>query len=491
MSKKEDFKNVRLTKTVIITINIILTIFLVIGFNVFASSYYYRKDLTKNRFHSLSPETIAYITKLTKPVHIFVTIPSESSQPETAEIFQIISRLINEYEYVSRYNSSGKITIEYIDPFKQMQRAREIAAQFGVQKDNAIIIKSDDNFRQISANELFITKKVQIEEFKGEQIFTSAILNVTGTQKEKIYFISGHGEMRLNDVDPLRGLSEIAHLLKTYNINTEQLEISQFSEIPSDANLLIISSPQTPFLPEEVEQIRRYLCDRNGRLIAFLDPIHPHGLDDLLYEWGIMADDMLIVDTNHNFNTNSGDLIFRKFSHHAITNFLEDYQLTILAGLSRPIRPNITSPFDPRRTVIPLILSSENSWAKRGNILDNEISFDPKRDLKGPIPVATLSERNVNSQLEINIRGGRMIVFGNSSFIANNRINVLGNRMIFQNTINWAIDLNDLLNIPPKIFKKHQITLSKNDFFYIGLGMLSIPGSLACLGLIIFVIRRR
>lgn len=491
MSNKEDFKYVRLTKTISLVTNVLLTIILVVGFNILASNYYYRKDLTKNRFYSLSPETIAYISNLNKPVQIFITIPPHSSQSETSEIFQMISHLLNEYEYASRYNPIGKITIEYIDPFKQMQRAREIATQFGVQKDNSIIIQSEDNYRQVSANELFKTKNGIIDEFKGEQVFTSAILNVTDCEREKIYFIKGHGEMRINDVDPLRGLSEIAHLLKTFNIDIDQLELSQISDIPSDANLVIVPSPQTPFLPEEVELLRRYLCDRNGRLIAFLDPIHEHGLDDLLYEWGILADDMLIVDTSNNFKTNSGDLIFRKFTNHTITNFLEDYQLSILAGLTRPIRPNITSPLDPRRTVTPLILSSESSWAKHSSHIDSDIHFDPLKDLQGPIPIATLAERSVNSQLEINIRAGRMIIFGNSSFIANNRINTLGNRMIFQNTVNWAIDLNNLLNIPPKTLTKHQITLSQNDLLCIGLGMLTIPGSFACLGLLIFAIRRR
>jgi len=491
MLLKEDFKRVRLTKTVHLTFNILLTLILVIGFNILASTHYFRKDLTKNRFYSLSPETLAYIQKLNKPVQIFITIPPESSQPDTSEIFFMVSQLINEYEHASRFNPNAKITVEYIDPYRQMQRARQIATEFGVQKDNSIIIKSEDNYRQITANELFKTKKGSIEEFKGEQVFTSAILNVTGSQKEKIYFTKGHGEMRINDVDPLRGLSEINHLLKTYNIDTAQIDLSQISEIPLDANLIIIASPQTPLLPEEVEQLRRFLLDRNGRLLAFLDPIQPHGLDDLLYEWGILADNRLIIDSHNNSKTHTGDLVLRNFTNHTITNFLEDYQLSVQAGLTRPIRPNIASPLDPRRTVIPLIFSSPTSWAKHSQQIATKIDFDSTKDLQGPLPVATLAQRSVNSQLEINIRGGRMIVFGNSSFIANNRINALGNRMMFQNTVNWAIDLNDLLNIPPKKLKKFQISLSQNDLLCIALGMLTIPGSFACIGLFIFAIRRR
>lgn len=491
MNTKEDFQYTRKTKKISRTLNIILAVSFVLGLNILASKFYFRKDLTENRIYSLSPETLAYIEKLKKPLEIFVTLPSPSSQPESADAYLMISRLLNQYQHVARNNKNSKITIEYVDPFKQLQRAHQIAAQFGVQKENTIIFKSGNNYRQIVPAELYSLNHNGLEEFKGEQVFTSAILNVTGSQKEKIYFLNGHGEMRINDVDPLRGLSELNQLLNTYNIETTQIELNQLPEIPSDANLVIIAAPQTPFLPDEVAQLRRYLSDRNGRLIAFLDPIKQHGLDDLLYEWGILADDMLILDTGMDFKANGGDLILRSFTNHSITQFLEDHQLAVLTGLSRPVRPDIASPLDPRRTVTPLIWTSKTSWGERSHQTFLTMQFDPNKDLKGPLPVATLAERSVNSQLGINVPGSKFIVFGNSNFIANNRINSLGNRVLFQNTINWAIDLNDLLNIPQKTLKSFQITLSQKDLIRFALGMLTIPSSIACIGLLIFAIRRR
>lgn len=491
MNKKENFKNVNFLNKISSILNISLILTLVLGLNLFASKNYLRKDISKNRIHSLSPETLAYLDKLKKPVEILVTIPPQSSQPETAEIYSMISRLLNEYQYATHHNKNANITVEYIDPFKQMQRAHEVALQFGVQKDNAIILKSGNNYRQIVSTDLYSSKHGEIEEFKGEQVFTSAILNVTGAQKEKIYFTVGHGEMRTNDVDPLRGLSELDHLLKTYNIDTAQIDLAQISDTPPDANLIVIASPQTPFLPDEIAHLKHYLSEKNGRLITFLDPATPHGLDDLLYEWGILADDMLILDSSLDFKANNGDLILRAFTNHPITEFLHDFQLPILTSLSRPVRPDLTSPLDPRRTITPLIWTSESSWAKRSHLSNPNAQFDLNNDLKGPLPVAILSERTVNSQLGINIRGGRLIVFGNSLLITNNRINSLGNRILFQNTINWTIDLNDLLNIPPKTIKKFQLTLSQNDLLRLSLGIFTIPSSIACFALLIFIIRRR
>lgn len=490
IDKKNDFKHVMRMRRIGRCIQIILGLSLIIGLNILASKYYFKKDLTENRSYSLNPESISYIKTIKTPIEIFVTIPPASSQPETAEIYLMVSRLLREYEYVSRQNGNPTITVEYIDPCKETQRTHEIASRFGTQKDNLIVLKSGENYRQIGISDLFIIKGNEIEEFKGEQVFTSAILNVANLQKDKIYFLTGHGEMRINDVDPLRGLSLATHLLRTHNIDVDSLELNKIDEIPEDANLLIISSPQTALLPEEINKLSKYLSKNNGRLLVFLDPIHEHGLEDLFYDWGILVDDMLVLDSSNDFKANNGDLILRSFADHPISKFFAENKLPILAGLSRPVRPDIASRDDPKRTVVPLISGSKTSWGERNYQSFQGMKFDPEQDLNGPVTIAMLAERRVSSQLGINIPGSRIIVFGNS-FISNNRINALGNRMFFQNAINWALDRNDLLNIPPKALKKFQLTLSQKDLLHIALGMLATPGGIACLGLLIFAIRKR
>jgi len=487
---KEDFRYTRWASRISRSVQICLSITLILGLNYLAAHYFIRKDLTNHRTQTLSPESLAYITKLEKPVEIIITIPPKSSVRETAEIYRMVTRLANEYTYTSRGNPNGKISVEHINPFKQTLKAQEISTRYGIKKENAIIIASGNHHRQICGNDLFTFKNGDIEGFRGEQVFTSSILDVTQDKKEKIYFITGHGEMRVNDVDPLRGLSQVSTLLQNHNFEIDQIDLSKPNGMPEDVSLMILVSPQTPLLMQEVETLRSYLSEKNGRLLVFTDPAHSHGLDELFYDWGIRTDDMVILDHSKNFQASGGDLIIRQFAEHPITQFLLDYQLSVLMGMCRPVRPDIGAPLDQRRKIFPLIASSKTSWGERSYAHTNELGLD-HNDLPGPVPIATVSECSVSSRLGIKVSGGRLIVFGNSDFIANNRIHALGNKILFQNTVNWSLDRNETLNIPPRSLNKHQLTISKEDLLRIGLTMLSFPGTLACLGLFIYTIRRR
>ena len=89
---------------------------------------------------------------------------------------------------------------------------------------------------------------------------------------DKVYFLVGHGEMRLDDVDPLRGLSELENFLRERNYSLATVDLSVEARVPMDADLVVIPAPQASLLPEEVEKLRRYMSERNGRIVVFIDP---------------------------------------------------------------------------------------------------------------------------------------------------------------------------------------------------------------------------
>ena len=68
--------------------------------------------------------------------------------------------------------------------------------------------------------------------------------------------------MRLDDVDSLRGLSQLESFLRERNFELATLDLSTNTQVPDDATLVVIPSPQASLLPEEVEKLRRYMSDR-------------------------------------------------------------------------------------------------------------------------------------------------------------------------------------------------------------------------------------
>jgi hypothetical protein len=199
----------------------------------------------------------------------------------------------------------------------------------------------------------------------------------------------------------------------------------------------------------------------------------------------------VVEDIGPDARTQGGDIIIRRFAEHPITDLLIEYQITALFGPPRPVRTDPSAARDPRLKVSQIIGSSEQSWAERDYRRQSPPQFDEGRDLRGPISIATVSTRSAGTDLGITIPGGRFAVFGNSDFIANNRLRAFGNRTLFFNTLNWALSRNSLLNIPTRPLESYQVILSEQDLqrtlIYFGF----IPGATALLGLFIYLVRRR
>jgi ABC-type uncharacterized transport system involved in gliding motility auxiliary subunit len=98
--------------------------------------------------------------------------------------------------------------------------------------------------------------------------------------------------------------------------------------------------------------------------------------------------------------------------------------------------------------------------------------------------------RSARSELGISIPGGRLVVFGNSDFVANNRFQTYCNYTLFINSVNWTLDRSNLLNIPTRPLESYQIIMSHPALQRMLATFALLPGAVALLGLSIYFIRR-
>lgn len=472
-------------------IQIALGLTLIASLNYLAAKYFQRIDLTQSGTYTLAPESKAYVRELTEPVQIIVTIPNDPENPDLKDIHRHLSKLFREFEATGTVNGEAFVQIEFVDIYRQRKRANELATQYNLTQENIILVAQDDRTREIRYADLYEREGDQIVGFQGEKAITSAIIDVSSKDEDKIYFMVGHGEMRLDDVDPLRGLSQLESFLRERNYTLATLDLAVDPDVPEDADLIVVPSPQASLLPEEVEKLRRYMSERNGRMIVLIDPGRRHGMDELFYDWGVLADDMSVEDDGPDFRAQGGDFIIRRFAEHPITELLVEYQITALFGQSRPIRTDPGSLKDPRLKVAQIIGTSEESWGERDYRTQSPAIYDTGRDLKGPISIATVSTRSAGTELGITIPGGRFVAFGNSDFITNNRLRAFGNRTLFFNSLNWALSKNSLLNIATRPLKSYQVVMSERDLNRTLLYYAILPGATALFGIVIFLIRRR
>lgn len=494
MFTPDSFRTARWLRTVNLVLQAGLFLSLFGGLNYLARNYAWRFDLTEHRRHSLSPETLSYLhNSLTLPVRIVATFTEDAEHPEIAQAWRDLNGLLREYVYATE-GRAARITAEYLDVYQQ----RREADQLGIEQPNVVLLICGDKRRIVTLDELYRVEALEKKAFLGEQTMTAAILDVASAERKKIYFLAGHGELRPDDVDPVRGLSALNDQLRLRNFDVELLQLSTARRVPDDAALIVAAAPYERYDPSEQELLRQYLATRAGRLILMLAPGVPHGLEDLLYDWGVLVDDVGIYDTNPESFSDNGDFILSSFLPHPVTQTLLDYNMTLRLGLCRSVRPDPGRAIGNGLLVTTLAATYPTAWGETAYRQAPE--YNPGVDLKGlptmppanRLGVMVASERvQARDNLPFSVRTGRLIAIGTGDFVVNQRLASEGNLSFFLNAVNWAVERDAQLNIPARPIERFQLSLNQRELTRLRYSlMLALPAATALLGLLVYWSRR-
>ena len=487
----DDFKVASRVRKLNTLVQIILCASLFIGLNFLAARHYLNWDASVSGVNSLSPESVAYVKNLKEPVEIFAVIGSKASSDDVRRAKRDLRSLFAQYEYIS--SKKAPVKYRFVQAHMESMKSEELARRFGADLENTVVIACGKKFKVIPISSFYTSSEdSQPEKFNGEQIVSSAILSVANEKEKKIYFLKGHGEMSIKSSDGNYGLSEFASMLKARNYVVDILDINEIKSVPEDADMLIVAGAQAAFLPREISEIRKYLSHSNGRMIAFLPLGSLGGFEDVLFDWGIMSDDKLILDSSGDYESSSGDLIARSFPRnpHAIVKYLLSIEMPVQFGSVRPVRQDMGAPLDDSLKLEQIILSGPMSWAENSYRRAGMQGYDDAVDLKGPVPLAMVASRTGGDGLGLKIPGGRLLVFGDENFIANNRFNRLGNSKLVMNAVDWMFDENSMLNIPPRKIDTYVLTLSLNEIIGLGWRFMIFPVVILLVSIFVWFARR-
>jgi ABC-type uncharacterized transport system involved in gliding motility auxiliary subunit len=143
---------------------------------------------------------------------------------------------------------------------------------------------------------------------------------------------------------------------------------------------------------------------------------------------------------------------------------------------------------------LDLVLTSQQSWAETDlealSSTDQgsggpQIQPDEGIDLIGPISIAAV----VNDPAS----GARVVVFGDSQFASDPFFEQYGNGDIFVNSIDWAAEQEDLINLTPKEdISRLLVPPGRYTMNLVLLGSVFIlPGSILVAGIVMWIQRRR
>ena len=487
----ETFRAVRWVRTLNLVLQAVLFLTFFGGLNYVAKNHPSRFDLTAQRKFSLSPESLSYVKNLHRPVHLIMTMSPDVENPE-------VKGLIDEYVYATEERLGGRITKETLDVYQNRKRSEEL----GIDQAGIIALVSGDRRRVVTIDELYTLKDKKRHSFHGEQTLTAAILDVSSATRQRIYFLSGHSELRPSDSEATRGLSALRDQLKLRNFEIDEVDLTVTRRVPADAALLVAVAPESKYSAAEQELLRQHLSANAGRMILFLRPglsTAALGLDDLLLDWGVLVHNDVIFDTGPENVTDTFDLLIWAYAPHPITKTLVDAGQKLRLGMARTVVP------DPGRTVgnglktVTLAATSPTAWGERGFRPGVFPRYDPGIDTR-PLPgmdppdrlgIIVASERlAVRDNLPFSVRGGKLVVFGTGDLLSNARLDTAG-LMIALNAVNWTVDRDLQLSIPPRPVERFELTLSTADFTRLRLAvLLGLPGAAMLLGLIVYWTRR-
>lgn len=473
---------------------IALVLLLVIGANYLGARHWVRGDWTRARIFSLSQTTRKILAGLTKPVQatVFMT--------RGARLYQPVSELLSRYRA-----ASPRIEVEFLDPERNPLRAQALVKEFAI-RQNTVVFRSGDRKKYVEEDKIAdfdysgaqMGAPPQVRAFKGEEAFTSAILDVTEKNVTKIYFTAGHGEPKLDSQERGRGFGSAKQLLERANLSVGSWESLGKDTVPADASVVIVAGPKAAFLEPELSALKKF-AQGGGRILVLADPVLPEpgapapdlGLSGFLEPYGIkLGNDIVIDPANAVPMVGPETLIANDYGAHPVVRSLSEEGLPVVFPIARSVSKPDKAPEGYTETM--LVDTSKDGWGETSLARLEAVRKDAD-DKQGPVPIAVAVESSGSKGKDGKPAASpfRLLVIGNSRFAANGNVNNGGNANLFLNAVGWLAGQERLVGIAPKTPEQAALTLTRSQVNRIGLfAILGMPAFAIVLGVWVWYRRR-
>ena len=409
------------------TIYILIVIAAVVIANILANRYNKSFDATSNKRYSLSDQTAKIIKGLKQ--NATITYFQQSTH------FSDVKDLLDQYS-----NLSPKVHVEYVDPDKDPEIAREA----NIRNYGTAIVRVG-------------AKHEEAKSVTEEGITGSFIRDLKGTTRT-VCFVIGSGEHQIDDSDR-DGLSRFKELLAKDNYESKPIDLLQRAEVPGDCTALVVAGPKHNYAQPEVDAIKKYVED-GGRSLLLLDaPLklgHSEIADNeelakLLESWGVTPNKDLVLDSvGQVLGLGPQVALVGSYSLQPIVRDLKG--TTTGFPFSRSLEIKST-----QKTIVEKLFDSSSNSLATNNLSSPAVDPRDPNNKKGPLTIAVAGTYNTGKQ---NVQG-RFVVVGSSSWAVNRFLDFEGNSDLAMNAINWLSSDEDLISIRPKEPEDRRITMTR------------------------------
>lgn len=493
-------------------------------------------DMTSSGIYSIGEPTKAILRSLQEPMNVTIMMEGDGLAQEMENLLETCATYSNNFRWKS------------LDLHRNPKEISELQTKYTLPEPVGVLVVYGKDHEFVGVDQL-IPKASQDPNnqaarfsFAGENGLLNAMrFLLDGKTKPKLYFLQGHGELELDQNDPLSrsrpdvgmGLLRDALTERGYEIKALKFELEN-PKVPDEADIVVIARPTTPIPQKELDALLAYTrgagSGKKGRLIVLGDVLQDGssfrttGIETLVSNFNVRFKNerLLALQGVIGLEGKSDPMVLGVGPTRLQGPFLSPGDNPISAAYYDPknrmpfrmydVRalevgennPNAPSAF----SIDPLLFPwpEQRLWGEtdlnknpealaadyRANL--GQFAKIMKRDFV-PIAVA-ISEEGANRGPHSAPGTPRLVVFGDATWISNYGIERLSpdGASLFGSCINWLREKPAAENlVRDKDRKEYRLNItSEADFWNLAL----IPGTLLvlmtiALGLGVWVVRRR
>jgi ABC-type uncharacterized transport system involved in gliding motility auxiliary subunit len=431
-----------------------LVLIFLLGF--LSHDYHISRDITQSNRNTLTEGSVNILKQMKAPVNVTVYVSQDDQYRKT----------IN--DFISRYQrTKPDIKVKFINPAEQPK----VAQDEGIKAEGELVVEYQKRSEHLAPPYV-------------EQDMTNLLVRLSRTNQRAVMYLDGHGERNLLGVKN-HDLGEFGRQLEKKGFKFANPDLTIAQGVPTNGAMLVIAGPQVDVSEVEAKKIKTYL-ESGGNLLWLLDDEKMHGLQPVAEYLGLEVTPGMVVDlSSAQYGADSKVAFASSYGEHAIT---KNFMLRTLFPEARKIEAHGTD--DNGWQVSHLVEVAPNGWLETGKI-DDKVSFDDKKDIRGPINIAVALERKYGQ------KGQRVVVVGNGNFLSNTFIANGGNLDLGVNIVNWLAGDDRLISIQPKPLKDVNVMIPSDAggkilaaLIFFGFRLI-LPVALLIAGIVIWWKRRK
>ena len=375
-------------------------------------------DITRDKINSLTEQSHKVVSGMAGSLKATVFAKKNN--------FRRIETLLNLYRY-----EKSDFEMDFVD----VELRPDLVERYDIVKSPGIVLSYEGKTRQaVGATELDVT---------------NALIGLSREKVPMIYYTTGHGEVDLKSQESSGG-SHLYGLIERTAWEIRPTDLNDIAEIPQAVSALVIWGPRSGFFAREIDLIDSYL-KKGGKLLVALPPSFKGDpssrLRKYLAEWGVRIRNNIVIDQLKHVSGSRGSvpIIHRWESDHPITRELEP---PVFFPLSSSVETDEilahSSPFPA-------------SWADNtlGEFVKGRVTYGADEDIKGPVGYMGIGKKEGEK--------GKIVAYGNASFVSNAYTNFPRNFMLFLASLSWLVDEDHLTSLSNTVVEDNPVFVGATE----------------------------